>query len=103
MSAIDKLYGTTKQYDELKKWLKENPITIKIAWDYDIRYIKGKMCKRNIIYKYINPIDRLYNRNGYLDKNDRPIANFPIVVDKWLLKKCPLKWVTDRIKEQCGL
>ena len=77
MAAVDKIYGIKAQYVELYKWLKKNkPGAIK--------------------YLYLNHenIDEL---------EERPISNFPEKVDKWLLKNCPLTWVTDYIKYQYGL
>lgn len=50
MSAIDKIYGTQEQHNELKKWLKENQRPVKIAWDYDMVTIKGIARKRNIVH-----------------------------------------------------
>jgi hypothetical protein len=84
MAAIDKIYGTQKQYNELKEWLKENQKPIKCKWGM------------------LMPGNYLYPRNGY-NKERRPISNFPHEVDKWLLKNCPIEWVTDNIKEQYGI
>lgn len=83
MAAIDKIYGTQKQYNEFKKWAKKQ------------KPIKGE-------FGFIYPIDYFYPRNG-CNKEKRPIANFPRVIDKWLLKNCPIEWVTDQIKEQYGI
>ena len=74
MAAIDKIYGTTEQYDELKNWLADHA-----TW----------------AMKY------LYPRDGYIN-NDRPISNFPVNIDIWLLKKCKIDWVINKIKEQYG-
>lgn len=102
MAGIDKIYGTQKQYNELKKWLIENQKPIKIAYDYDMVTINGIARKRNITYKEVLPSNYLYSRNGY-DKNERPISNFPEKIDKWLLKHCKIEWVVNRIKKQRGL
>jgi len=96
MAGIDKIYGTQKQYNEFKKWLKENqkPIKCRVGFNF-----KGK---ETPIYEMVLPIERLYPRNGY-DKEYRPISNFPKAIDKWLLKKCDIEWVVNKIKEQYGL
>jgi hypothetical protein len=70
MAGIDKIYGTQKQYHELRSWLR--------IW-------------------YPNGIKYLFPARGGFNKNHRPISNFPNSVDEWLLKKCPIEWVTDRI------
>ncbi len=74
MAAIDKIYGSSKEYDELFLWLVENHP------DY---------CKH------------MYSHSDGNFKN-KPIANFPMEVDGVLYLTCPLKWVTDRIAEQYG-
>lgn len=97
MAGIDKIYGTQKQYNEFKKWLKENQVPIRCetgsVWN-------GKKEKK--IYEMVYPTDYLYPRNGYY-KGDRPISNFPEKIDKWLLKHCKIDWVIARIKAQYGL
>jgi hypothetical protein len=76
MAAIDKIYGTTEQYDEFYNWTADNAP----------QYVKY-----------------FYERDGYSNDNDRPITNLPEVADKWLLDHCPLTWVVDRIKVQYGI
>ena len=97
MAGIDKIYGTQKQYNEFKKWLKENQKPIKCRVGSHL--FKGK---ETPIYEMVMPIECLYPRNGY-DKNERPISNFPEAIDKWLLKNCKIDWVVNKIKEQYGL
>lgn len=75
MAAIDKIYGTEKEYDTFYEWAEKN---------------------RPDILKHFYPRDGC---NNY----DRPITNFPVRVDKWLLKNCPIKFVIDRIREQYDL
>ena len=75
MARIDKIYGTQEQYIELEKWLNDN----------NKKAISG-----------------LYPKEGY-DKEYRPISNFSVKIDKWLLDNCPLTWVTDKIKWQYGI
>jgi hypothetical protein len=74
MAGIDKIYGTQEQYYELRDYLTKNHPDA-------LRYLYPE------------------NYGCY----DRPISNFPTKVDQWLLKRCPLEWVTDRIREQYNL
>ena len=92
MAAIDKIYGTQEQYDDLEDWLKgnEKPIRCRVGMEW---------IKNRPIYESSLPSEWLYSKKGY-DKDDRPISNFPNEIDRWLLKNCPLQWVTDKIKEQ---
>lgn len=76
MAAVDKIYGTTEQYDALRDWLEENKPEL-------------LMC--------------LYQRDGYKNNNSRPISNFPTWADKWLMANCPFVWVRDAIAEQYNL
>ena len=99
MAGIDKIYGSTEQYDEFYNWLLENEISMKcrIGFNWDGRTDID-------IFDDILPSECLYQRGEYKSNPDaRPISNFPEEVNKWLLKVCPLKWVTDRIKEQYGI
>lgn len=76
MAAIDKIYGTTKQYDEFRAWTADNAP----------QYLK-----------------HFYERDGYHDDTDRPITNLTEAADMWLLANCPLDWVVERIREQYGI
>lgn len=76
MAAIDKIYGTQEQYNELETWLKEN----------------NK-----------DALDGLYPKKAFVQGYRGPISNFSREVDLYLLDKCPIKWVTDRIKYQHGI
>ncbi len=73
MAGIDKIYGTTEQWDEFHTWMKQN--------------------KPDALWGF-------YPRNGYEDNNDRPITNFSQEVDRWLWKNCPIDWVLTRLSEQ---
>ena len=75
MAAIDKIYGTTKQYDEFKDWMANNAP------------------------QYLNCF---YERDGYSEDTIRPITNLPEVADMWLLDNCPITWVVERIRNQYG-
>ena len=72
MAGIDKIYGTQKQYRDLKRWLKKN---------------------KPVYLQYLYPED------GY-PLVARPISNFTEEADMWLFKNCPLSFVRERLAEQ---
>lgn len=76
MAGIDKIYGTNDQYDEFYEWAKNNNTFLLASF---------------------------YPRDDFDPNPARPIANFTESDDMWLLEFCPIKWVTDRIKEQYSL
>lgn len=80
MAGIDKIYGTTYQYDELYNWMKEN---IPKGKEYYLHYF--------------------YPRVGDEDDDDQPIARFSKEVDIWLLQTCPIPWVIEAIKFQYNI
>ena len=73
MAAIDKIYGSTEEYDEFRTWMRR---------------------KKPEYLKYF------YRRDDYRNHLSRPITNLPTHADRWLVKNCCLDWVVDRIKEQ---
>lgn len=76
MAAIDKIYGTREQKEELGAWLQENiPIAL----------------------RYIYP-DPDYERFG--EDKSYPISNFPSWVDRALWDWCPIEFVRTRLREQ---
>ena len=81
MAGIDKIYGTLAQKTEFIYWILSNG------------YKAGNL----------NPIQYIYADDMKNPDDKRVISNFPEVVDKWLLKHCPLQFITDRIKEQYGI
>lgn len=76
MAAIDKIYGTNAEYDELKAWVYE---------------------QRKSLLRYFYP-----RRLGYERVEPRAICNMPMAADVWLYEHCPLEWVRERIEEQYG-
>lgn len=78
MAAIDKTYGTLKQYNQLYDWCKNNR-------PYLLRFVTQK----NYFKK-----DMQYSEAP----DDNILAIFPIRIDLWLLENCPLKWLHQKIK-----
>jgi hypothetical protein len=78
MAAIDKLYGNRWQYEEFYEWC-------------------NKFNKKALDYFYERDWD-LYD-----SEDELCITNFPQKIDEWMLENCPIKWVTDQIKEQYGM
>jgi len=70
MAAIDKIYGSPHQYDQLKEWLEENKP----------EYLK---------YLYEKPTVRC-----------GPLSNFSTEADVWLYDNCPLDFVKETITFQ---
>jgi len=95
MASIEKIYGTQKQYNELKLWLEKNQKPIRCKTGFNINEYKIE----TPIYSFVLPTNCLYDKYGY-NKDYRPISNFPENIDKWLLKTCPLNWVKNEIKKQ---
>ncbi len=75
MAGIDKIYGTRDQYSEFKSWLDDN---------------------NEGISKLLYPVEDQRQANQVI------IANFSSRVDAWLLRHCPIVWLTDFIKGQYG-
>ena len=89
MAAIDKTYvNNKKDYDDLINWV-------------------------NTQSTYITPIGELFNIKDYMyewneedvlnafnNNREIPVWNTPQVVDKYLYKNCPLKFIQNRLKEQ---
>ena len=89
MAAIDKTYiNNKKDYEDLKNWVStQKTCTTPIGESFDIK---------DYMYKWDeNAVLRAFE-NG----KEVPIWNTPQVVDKYLYKNCPLKFVQDRLKEQ---
>lgn len=95
MAAIDKIYGTQKQYLELRDWLLENEVPIRCE--------TGDMFNEDdelvVDYQVLLLSSRLYTEKGY-NKDHRPIANFLPEMDMWLMENCPIEFVQERLKEQ---
>lgn len=76
MAAIDKIYGTTEQYDEFWEW-----------------------CEKHLP----KVLEFFYERDGYLE-GLRPITNLPQDIDTAIMwsEDNPPAWAAERIKEQYG-
>lgn len=79
MAAIDKIYGTYSQNVELWDWVQSN------APKY-LRYVTEPDA-----YKHLP------------DNHERNLSCFSKEADMWLLDNCPMKWVTDRIRQQYAM
>jgi len=74
MAAIDKIYGTRKQWNELHQFLSES---------------NEKLIK----YMYPMPEEGV---------QEWPLANFSSYADKWLRDNCPLHFVQKALRNQYG-
>jgi hypothetical protein len=91
MAGIDKIYGTQEQYVQFKNWLLKNQVPIKYS------RLTSDGLKSEIL-----PTECLYDEDWDGEITYRPIANFPEVVDKWLMKNCNLDFIQERLKQQYG-
>jgi hypothetical protein len=112
MAGIDKIYLNRKQYSEFKKYLKSLPpmeFTTSSFWDSCKQYsIRGKKHSEEVRHLVIDsPISFLYKWKKEDWKNDtelHPVCNLSYnpEFELFLLAKCPLSYIRDRIKEQYG-
>lgn len=72
MAAIDKIYGTQAEWDELRAWLRQHRPT----------YVR---------YLYPRPL---------VSQGQFALSNFGEKADQWLFLHCPIRWVHERIAEQ---
>ena len=78
MASIDKIYGTWEQYIEFGEWCLEHQRPAMVYFtEWSAEWIQ--------------------------DGKTHPITLFPEEIDMWMLRNCPITWVTDRIKEQYDL
>lgn len=75
MAAIDKIYGTRRQSEQLYRWLHRHRPKF-------LRYHYGVSS-----FDHLDPED------------ERPLTNTPTSVDKWMARYCPLPFVLQRIIE----
>jgi len=74
MAAIEKIYGTPAQWDQLNRWLRA----------------KGRV-------RPIGILKRMYKRQ---EGSVIPIAHFTYGDDAWLWKMCPFAWIEEAIRWQ---
>ena len=91
MAAIDKTYiNNKKDYEDLKNWVStQKTFTTPIGETFNIRDYMYKWDENAVLHAL---------ENG----KEVPIWNTPVVVDKYLYKNCPLKFIQNRLKEQYG-
>ena len=77
MASIEKIYGNLEQWIEFNDWCIDN---------------------------YPDALEYFYpsRRDDLTPDTERTITSFPECVDRWIFANCPIKWVTDRIREQYG-
>ena len=76
MAGIDKIYGTQKQYDQLKKWLEQY---------------------------YPEGLGYLYERPSHPNLTELlALSNFPSHIDKVLWNNCTIPWVRLALSQQYG-
>ena len=73
MSYIDKIYGNSEQWEQLRDFLSE---------------------------EYPEALRYMYECPESSFGNEWPLANFSPEVDNWLIKNCNIDFVLDRLKEQ---
>ncbi len=72
MAAIDKLYGTHKEYQEFRDWCEKHfPDAVRYFYDWN-----------------------------WNDDLPHAMTLFPTLIDMRLLQICPIEWVVQQIKEQ---
>lgn len=79
MAAIDKIYETLAQHDELVVWLTAHHARL-------LKYVYPRRDEADI------PAER-----------ERALTNFPSDADRWLLVHCPIEWVKEAICDQYAI
>lgn len=88
MAAIDKIYGSPKEWKELRDFLLKNKP------EY-LRFMYSKPCCT------YHGDDHNDDHNDRLsDLYDFPLSNFSEEADVYLINHCPLKFITAAIKDQ---
>jgi hypothetical protein len=77
MAGIDKIYGTRDQCQQLYKWVKKHrPKALRYV--YNPEWVSSEWKPTDIF----------------------SISNFPVSVDAWLARKCPLPFVLEALADQ---
>lgn len=88
MAIIDKLYCESKKdFTEFYKWC----VTFDDMCQKDVQ-------KSMLDFFYTNP--EHYDKAYSCYTSGVPVANFPVCIDVWLIRHCPLRWVRERLNEQ---
>lgn len=89
MAGIDKTYTSSwDDYVALIEWISKNNKTYKFEWTGG-----DKASVSDCLYEY---------KQEDFDGRVWPVLNTPYVADKHLIRKCPLQFVQDRMKEVYG-
>lgn len=112
MASIDKIFLNRKQYSEFKKYLKSlNPrkFNERTFWDSCKQWrANGKQHGEYTVFTIVDsPVNLLHKwkkKDWKNDKELKPVCNLSYnqEFELFLLAKCPLKYIRDRIKEQYG-
>ena len=91
MAAIDKTYiNNKKDYDDLINWVNTQSTYItSIGESFNIKDYMYEWNEKDVL-------------NAFNNNKEIPVWNTPQVVDKYLYKNCPLKFIQNRLKEQYG-
>ena len=89
MAAIDKTYiNNKKDYDDLINWANtQSTYVTPIGESFHIKDYMYEWDEKDVL-------------NAFNNNKEVPVWNTPQVVDKYLYKNCPLKFIQDRLKEQ---
>lgn len=83
MASIDKLYAYSKKdFLEFYNWCNKFK----------------DLCRKEIqqeLMDYFYTTPETFDTDFYSYTRGVPICNFPIIIDKWLAKHCPIKWVRE--------
>lgn len=86
MAGIDKIYATSyKQYKEFHDWC--------IIFQ-SLCYRETNLDLLQYFYYTEQEVIDYIGIKGHIPYGF-PITNFPCSVDKWLLKRCPIKWIRE--------
>jgi len=83
--AIDRIYGTTERFAELRNWIiKNKPEAVKFLY-----------------YGEDTEFDKVW-LGDWNDGLEHPMTYFPERIDKFMFENCPYAYVRNKIKLQYG-
>jgi hypothetical protein len=88
MAGIDKTYTASwDEYCQLLKWARAQKVSFKSDWPGERYTIEGCIYERD---------------ESDFGGREVPVMNTPCMVDRYLIRKCPLEFVQIRMKEVYG-